>query len=164
MSAMLYLFESCNLVHRDIKPENILIFKKNVPFLSLDDYFYKSIQRENEITFKLCGISLSRFSQVDFGFSDNHGVCGTECRFLKLLFHQIDYTEPHVFRGEKKHTLQSDMWSLGIVAHFALFGTNPYYQLLKGESITSFMPTVLMKEECYNQLGPKLKRLYCCWY
>ena len=55
MSAMIYLHDTFHIIHRDIKPENILIFKKNISFTSLEDHFYKSIQRENELDFKLCG-------------------------------------------------------------------------------------------------------------
>lgn len=58
MGAMLYLSEVFDVIHRDIKPENILIFKKDFDSFSLEDRFYKSIQRENEIDFKLCGTNL----------------------------------------------------------------------------------------------------------
>lgn len=61
MSAMVYLSEHFDIVHRDIKPENILVFKKEFESFSLEDRFYKSIQRENEIDFKLCG-----FISIDF--------------------------------------------------------------------------------------------------
>lgn len=44
-----------DIVHRDIKPENILVFKREYESFSLEDRFYKSIQCENEIDFKLCG-------------------------------------------------------------------------------------------------------------
>lgn len=49
------------------------------------------------------------------------------------------------------------MWSLGIVAHFALFGTNPMYQLLRNRDIESYMPTILMKKDNWEQLGPILQ-------
>ena len=55
MSAMIYLHDTFHIIHRDIKPENILIFKKDISFTDLKDRFYKSIQRENELNFKLCG-------------------------------------------------------------------------------------------------------------
>ena len=76
---------------------------------------------------------------------------------LLLLFYSLDYTEPHVFSGKQKHTLVSDMWSLGIVAHFALFGTNPLYQLEKERDFSEFMPRILMKKRNWEQLGPILQ-------
>lgn len=88
MSAMIYLTDTFDVVHRDIKPENILIFKKDLMYDSLEDRFYKSIQRENELDFKLCGmLFLSLCSLVDFGFSDKHGICGTECFSFLFLSH-----------------------------------------------------------------------------
>lgn len=158
MGAMIYLSESFDIVHRDIKPENILIFKKDYPFSSFEDRFYKAIQRENEMDFKLCGKLVFSPLFQDFGFSDKHGMCGTECIFSFLSF-ILDYTEPHVYRGQRKHCLVSDMWSLGIVAHFALFGINPLYQLSREHNLELFMPTILIKRENWEQLGPILRRL-----
>lgn len=103
-------------------------------------------------------ISAHHSKNVDFGFSDKHGACGTECS-QKPPQSIIDYTEPHVYRGQRKHHLVSDMWSLGIVAHFALFGTNPFYQLLREQNLESFMPTILIKKENWKKLGPILQRI-----
>ena len=62
-----------------------------------------------------------------------------------------------MFAGKQKHTLVSDMWSLGIVAHFALFGTNPLYQLEKERDFDAFMPRVLIKKTNWVRLGPILQ-------
>ena len=75
---------------------------------------------------------------------------------LPLSF--LDYTHPDVFSGLQPHSLSSEIWSLGIVAHFALFGTNPYYKYCKCEDSSLYRKDICMEKARYKQLGPKLRR------
>lgn len=70
----------------------------------------------------------------------------------------VDYTHPDVFSGLRYHSLASELWSLGIVAHFALFGTNPYYKYCQTENKFLYKKNICMEKEKYNKLGPKLRR------
>ena len=69
----------------------------------------------------------------------------------------LDYTHPDVFEGEREHSIDTELWSLGIVAHFALFGTNPYYMYLRSSDKSVFLKHVCMKKSDWKRLGPKLK-------
>lgn len=80
LDAMLYLYDMHGIVHRDIKPENILVFKEPFVYRGIEDAFYRSIERESEIVFKLCGSRAGLSSRSDFGFSGKDKCrCGTEC-------------------------------------------------------------------------------------
>lgn len=140
LDAMIYLFNKLILLHRDIKPENVLIFRIPYTYSGIVDHYYKSIQQENNLVFKLC----------DFGFSGiNSDNCGTKY-----------YTHPDVFEGLQKHTIASELWSLGIVAHYALFGTNPYYKYSQVEDKSMFMNRICMERRNWKRLGPKLRNFF----
>lgn len=80
LDAMLYLFDVHGIIHRDIKPENILVFKEPFVYRGIEDAFYRSIERESEIVFKLCGSRVGLSLRPDFGFSGKGKCrCGTEC-------------------------------------------------------------------------------------
>lgn len=69
----------------------------------------------------------------------------------------LDYTHPDVFEGARDHSIETEMWSLGIVAHFALFGTNPYYMYLRSSDKSVFLKHVCMRQRDWKRLGPKMK-------
>ena len=50
------------------------------------------------------------------------------------------------------------MWSLGIVAHYALYGTNPYFDVItKRNAKSAYLSSVCMEKAKWKALGPKLK-------
>lgn len=74
------------------------------------------------------------------------------------ICYSLDYTHPDVFEGVREHSIETEMWSLGIVAHFALFGTNPYYMYLRSSDRSGFLKHVCMRRCDWKRLGPKMKR------
>ena len=66
------------------------------------------------------------------------------------------YAAPEQFsdRWEEK----SDVWSLGIVVHYALYGVNPYYDLvMQRRRKEDYLESVCMEKEKWGALGPKLR-------
>ena len=63
-----------------------------------------------------------------------------------------------MYSGEKGHSLGSDVWSLGIVVHYALYGVNPYYDLvMQRRRKEDYLEAVCMEKEKWSALGPKLR-------
>ena len=63
-----------------------------------------------------------------------------------------------MYSGDQKHTLGSDVWSLGIVAHYARYGTNPYFDVItKRNAKSAYLSSVCMEKAKWKALGPKLK-------
>ena len=109
------------------------------------------------ISFSNCVVSVILGFQLDFGFSGiNSDKCGTKCKNCDDWSY-VDYTHPDVFDGLQNHTIASELWSLGIVAHYALFGTNPYYKYSQIEDKSIFMNRICMERRNWKCLGPKLR-------
>lgn len=63
-----------------------------------------------------------------------------------------------MYSDEKGHSLGSDVWSLGIVVHYALYGLNPYYDLvMQRRRKEDYLESVCMEKEKWSALGPKLR-------
>ena len=121
-----------------------------------------NLSNKRIISFSNCVVSVVFGFQLDFGFSGiNSDNCGTKCE-IRDDWSCVDYTHPDVFEGLQKHTIASELWSLGIVAHYALFGTNPYYKYSQVEDKSMFMNRICMERRNWKRLGPKLRS--CRWF
>ena len=128
-----------------------------IPILGLLIIFINRSNRRT-ILFSSCVVAFALVFHIDFGFSGiNSDKCGTKCKTWDG-WSCVDYTHPDVFEGLQNHTIASELWSLGIVAHYALFGTNPYYKYLQVEDKSVFMNRICMERRNWKRLGPKLKR------
>ena len=99
--AMKYLADR-KILHRDIKPANIL-FKRE----------------DNEIILKLADFGLSRYlemniEEIDQSYNMTMTVCGSPI-----------YMAPEMI-VDKKPSINSDLWSFGVIMYEMLYGLNPY--------------------------------------
>ena len=157
--ALLFLYEDHLIVHRDIKPENVLVFRNSCPHSDLLSEYTEFLRSENSIIYKLCGRVDATDRSLDFGFSgSNHVLCGTQC-IPSFLFSFLDYTRPDVYAGEADHSLQSDLWSLGIVCYFALFMRNPYLEWTRTMDRSLFLDDCCVEKQYMESLGPRLKSI-----
>lgn len=62
-----------------------------------------------------------------------------------------------MYAGEAEHSLQSDIWSLGIVCYFALFLRNPYLEWTRTSDKSLFLEDCFVEQRYYESLGPRLK-------
>lgn len=115
---------SAGLLHRDIKPSNIALPESGPIAAKLLDFGLAT------------GVDPHAFSRL----TKTDDVVGS-----------LPYVAPEIFDGEGA-TVQSDLWSLGIVFYEMLSGQRPF----KGESSASLMKSILSHEVNWERLPSDL--------
>ena len=92
VSSLIYC-RSKNIAHRDLKPENILIDDEG-DCVKVSDFGLSSLHRDTSNLYKQL-----------------HTTCGT-----------INYLAPEVIQNKGYDGHIADVWSLGVVLYYSLFG------------------------------------------
>ena len=96
MESLIYCKEK-NIAHRDLKPENILIESDN-DTIKVSDFGLSSLYNDPSNLYKMM-----------------HTTCGT-----------INYLAPEVIKNKGYDGHIADVWSLGVLLFFCLFGYLPF--------------------------------------
>jgi len=151
-----WLHHDMNCCHLDICPENIVL--SNVEFIENTD----------------CTVSISPgigLKLVDFGVSeifnniDQNGSVSFQCTKCDISFDNEPYLSPNIREHNSYDGRAADMWSIGIIMFFVLFGDHPY-KTMEESDVGGYwaihhgkLKTYLRMENLLNTITPNMLSL-----
>jgi serine/threonine protein kinase len=151
VASALLICHNENIVHRDLKPENLLA-RRTVGNSKFDDMKMKEAERERERkqakqakkqAAKQSGgqgekngaVAVEDDEPLDFGQGDSDTVLladfGLAARVQNTKIHSVrfcgtlDFMAPEM-QANKPHSLEADIWSLGVLSYLLLCGDLPF--------------------------------------
>lgn len=107
------------ICHRDIKCENILLDKNNV--IKLIDFGFSKILNLNQFEEQIGGVKVM---SLEYGAQDSQN-----CNLSSTFCGSFAYASPEILKGIPYDPRTADIWAMGVVLYFMVFGVLPFQDL-----------------------------------